>query len=69
MQLIASGEPAIWTWLEKLGYDRDLWGTRSRRYALAVHSRGLEEEDTVEVRIMDALGTDIDNRVSEMILD
>lgn len=68
--MIAEGEPTIWTWLEKLGYDRDLYSLRSRLFTINFHSRILEVEGgSVEVRVRDAVGTDIDNRTNEMILE
>ena len=59
----------MWTWLEKLGYDRDLYLIRSRTFMLSVHSRSLEEEQGLEVRIKDAVGTDIEDKVNEMVLE
>ena len=56
-------------WLEKLGYDRDLYSVRSRLFSLNFHSRSLEGDDSIEVRVRDAIGTDIDNRTNEMILE
>ena len=69
-QLIGEGgETTIWTWLEKMGYDRDLYSLRSRSFTLALHSRSLEAgENAVELRVRDAIATDIDNRVNEMVL-
>lgn len=29
-QLLSEGEATVWSWLEKLGYDRDLFSVRSR---------------------------------------
>jgi hypothetical protein len=70
VQLINEGEPAIWKWLELLGYDRDLYSVRSRIVTLNFHSRILEVGGgSVEVRCRDAIGTDIDNRVNEMIME
>ena len=69
-QLISEGEAAIWKWLELLGYDRDLYSVRSRIITMNFHSRILEiGGGSVEVRCRDAVGTDIDNRVNEMILE
>ena len=68
-QLVAHGEPAIWVWLEKLGYDRDLYIFRSKLYTISIHSRNLEGEGALEVKIRDAIGTDIDSKVAEMILE
>jgi len=67
-QIIAEGESVVWVWLEKLGYDRDLFSVRSRLLTLGVHSRPLEGEATVEVRVREALATDLDAKLNEMIL-
>lgn len=67
--MIAEGEPKIWEWLEKMGYDRDLFSVRSRVFTMTFHSRSLEGESHLEVRVRDAIGTDIDNRTNEMILE
>lgn len=47
----------MWKWLDKLGYDRDLYSVRSRSFLLTVHS-------TVElsITVRDAIQTDLDNR-------
>jgi hypothetical protein len=69
-QLLAEGEATIWTWLEKLGYDRDLYSLRSRQFCINIHSRILEVGGgSIEVRVRDAVATDIDNRTTEMILE
>jgi hypothetical protein len=62
------GESMIWGWLEKLGYDRDLYSVRSRVFTLTVHSRCLDGEAPVELRIRDAIGTDIDEKTNKMII-
>lgn len=54
--------------MEKLGYDRDLYSIRSRTIGVSFFSRSLEGEDSIEVRIRDAVGTDLDNKTNEMIL-
>jgi hypothetical protein len=33
-QLFAQGQPQIWQWLEKLGYDRDFYSNRSRVFGV-----------------------------------
>ena len=66
---MAQGEPAVWVWLEKLGYDRDLYIFRSKLFTISVHSRNLEGDEALEVRIRDAIGTDIDSKVNEMLLE
>ena len=64
------GDATIWTWLEKLGYDRDLYSLRSRLFSINFHSRILEVGGgSVEVRVRDAVSTDIDNRTNELILE
>ncbi len=69
-QLINEGESSIWQWLELLGYDRDFYSVRSRILTMNFHSRILEiGAGSVEVRVRDAVGTDIDNRTNEMILE
>ena len=67
--MIAEGEINIWTWLEKLGYDHDIYSLRSRVFTMVFQSRSLEGESAIEVRVRDAVGTDIDNRTNEMILE
>ena len=52
-----------------MGYDRDLYSVRSRIFTMTFHSRSLEGESHLEVRVRDAIGTDIDNRTNEMILE
>lgn len=34
----SQGEPAIWRWLEKWGYDKDLYPFESRCFMLTIHS-------------------------------
>jgi hypothetical protein len=65
---LSEGEATVWLWLEKLGYDRDLYSLRSRIFTATFHSRCLEGEDPIEVRIRDAIPTDIDNKTSELVL-
>jgi hypothetical protein len=62
------GPDAIWAYLDKLGYDKDLYSTRSRRFNITFHSKSLDGAEPVEVKIRDAIGTDIDNIASQMIL-
>lgn len=66
--ILSDGESMIWSWLEKLGYDRDLYSVRSRVFTLTVHSRCLDGEAPVELRIRDAIGTDIDEKTNQMII-
>lgn len=56
--------------MEKLGYDRDLYSLRSRLFTINVHSRILEAEGgSIEVRVRDAVPTDISTRTTELILE
>ena len=56
--------------MEKLGYDRDLYSLRSRLFTINFHSRILEAEGgSIEVRVRDAVPTDISTRTTEMILE
>lgn len=68
MNEIENGEEAAWELLEKLGYDRDLYSSKSRRFNITFHSQSIEGTATVEVKVRDAIGTDIDNSISQMIL-
>lgn len=69
-QIISEGEAAIWEWLMRLGYDKDLNSLRSRIFTITVQSRNLEVEGgSIECRIRDAIPTDIDSRVSELLLE
>jgi hypothetical protein len=52
-----------------LGYDRDLHSIRSRLFTITFHSKAIEEESGVmEVKIRDAVGTDLDIFASKTIL-
>jgi hypothetical protein len=62
------GEEPVWGYLEKLGYDRDLYSVRSRRFNITFHSKSIEGTEAVKVQVRDAIGTDIDKSVSQMIL-
>ena len=65
------GEDAVFTWLEKLGYDRDLYSVKSRLFTVTFHSRALgAKPDTpkMEVKVRDAIGTDIDNIANKLVL-
>jgi len=60
----------VWAYLERLGYDRDLYSFRSRCFTLSIQSRSmLSNEDQVEVRVRDAVQTDLDTVTSEMIIE
>lgn len=68
-QTKAVGEDAVFGWLEKLGYDRDLYSIRSRLFTVTFHSKVLEENGPMEVKIRDAIGTDVDNEVNRKVLE
>lgn len=57
------GEKTIFGWLENLGYDQDLYSTRSRCFVLTMHS-----ESELAVTVRDAVQTDLDNRCNIAIL-
>jgi hypothetical protein len=63
------GEDVIFAWLDKLGYDSDLYSVRSRLFTITFHSKPLEGTEKVEVKIRDAVGTDIDNTTNRLILE
>lgn len=67
--ILRESEAVVWDWLFKLGYDRQLYSVRSRLFTLTVQSRSLEEDKPVELRIRDAINTDIDNKTNQMIID
>lgn len=67
-QLEMNGPEKIWKYIEKLGYDRDLYALRSRLFNISFHSKSLEGTAQVEVKIRNAVGTDIDNIASQLIL-
>lgn len=68
-QIVADGEEVVWSWLDKLGYDRDLYSVKSRLYNITLHSRCIESEETpIEVMVRDAVGYDIDISVTRLIL-
>ena len=58
------GESKMFELLENLGYDKELYPTRSRCFVLTFHS---SSELTVTVR--DAIQTDLDTRTNLLILD
>ena len=63
------GDDVIFTWLEKLGYDRELYSVKSRLFTVTLHSRNVGQSDTkMEVKIRDAIGTDVDNIVNKLVL-
>lgn len=68
-QARAEGEDVIFAWLDKLGYDKDLHSVRSRLFTITIHSKPLEGTDKVEVKIRDAIGTDVDNTTNRLILE
>lgn len=56
-------EDVIFSWLENLGYDQDLYSVRSRCFVLTLHS-----EIELAVTVRDAVQTDLDNRCNIAIL-
>lgn len=68
-QTRAEGEDVIFTWLDKLGYDRDLYSVRSRIFTITFHSKPIEGTEPIEVKIRDAIGTDIDNISNRLVLE
>src|SRR5438132_816847 len=60
-QVKNAGEDVVFGWLSKLGYDQDLYSIRSRLFTVTFHSKTIEGEGQMEVKIRDAIGTDIDN--------
>ena len=68
-QVRKEGEDTVFTWLEKLGYDRDLYSIRSRLFTVTFHSKALEQDSgQMEVKIRDAVGTNLDNVVNQLLL-
>lgn len=57
-------EEVVWSWLDALGYDRELYSVRSRCFIMTLHS---ERELAVTVR--DAVQTDLDNRVNVLLIE
>jgi calpain-15 len=57
-------EEVVWSWLDALGYDRELYSVRSRCFILTLHS---ERELAVTVR--DEVQTDLDNRVNVLLIE
>lgn len=58
-------------WLKKLGYDKDLFSERSRLFTITFHSKLIGAPSTapqMEVKIRDAIGTDIDNTATKLVL-
>lgn len=65
---MAEGEDTVFGWLNKLGYDEDLYSVRSRLFTITFHSQTLEGEGQMEVKIRDAIGTDIDHITNRLII-
>jgi hypothetical protein len=57
-------DDTIWKWIENLGYDYELHPIRSRWFNLSIHSTR-----PVELKVRDAIQTDIDARASILILE
>jgi len=63
------GQDAAYEWLAKLGYDKQLYSLKSRCFTVTFHSKSVEEgEGEMEVKIRDAIKTDIDNHATSLIL-
>lgn len=60
----ASGEDTVWSWLESLGYDRELYSVRSRCFILTFHS-----VTEISVTVRDAIQTDLDNRTNILLIE
>ena len=58
------GEAVMWDWLNRLGYDQDLYSLKSRVIVVTWHS-----EAPINVSTQDALNTGIDQKVNRMLLD
>jgi len=54
----------MFKWLDKLGYDQDLYSIKSRCFMLTFHS-------TVDlsVSVRDAIQTDLDTRTNLLVVD
>mmetsp|Transcript_3680 Transcript_3680/g.3608 ORF Transcript_3680/g.3608 Transcript_3680/m.3608 type:complete len:416 (-) Transcript_3680:276-1523(-) len=68
-QVQEKGDQTIYEWLNKLGYDSDLYSIRSRLFTITFHSKTLQGEGQMEVKIRDAINTDIDNKATKLILE
>ena len=58
----------IWQWFSKLGYDSNLYSIRSRSFNLTFHSKAITGTETMEIKIRDAIGTDIDNVANKLVV-
>ena len=67
-QVKTEGEDVVFGWLNKLGYDQDLYSIRSRLFTATFHSKTVEGEGQMEVKIRDAIGTDIDNVTNKLVI-
>ena len=67
-QIKVEGEAKVFEWLNKLGYDKDLYSVKSRHFNITFHSKTLAGEGQMEVKIRDAINTDIDNVATKLIL-
>ena len=54
----------MYIWLANLGYDQELYQTRSRAFNLSFHST-----DKMKVSMKDALLTDLDFHTSQLIIE
>lgn len=61
--IVTYGEQTIWSWLENLGYDKDLYSIWSWIFVLTIHC-----EQELAVTVWDAIQTDLDNRANIAII-
>lgn len=54
----------MFEWLENLGYNRNLFPTRSRNFVLTIHS-----DTELPVTVQDATQTDLDTRTTLLIIE
>ena len=59
-----NGEEFMFNWLANLGYDAELYQTRSRAFNLSFHSA-----EKMQVSMKDALLTDLDFHTSQLIIE
>jgi calpain-15 len=58
------GEEAIWSWMDSLGYDRDLYSVKSRTFLLTLHS-----DIELSVVVRDAVATELDPRTNILLIE
>lgn len=62
----AHGEPAVWRWLERWGYDRELYSQESRSFMLTFHS--LQEVSVKIEEVQPGKHNDFDFLVNTLII-